>query len=324
MNTTRRHTAALLGMGLAAAAAPAWLRAQADKTLKMLVGFAPGGAADVVARAIAEGMRGAGYTSIVDNRAGAGGRLATEALLAAPADGATLLFTPSTNLTLYPHVYARLRYEMADFAPIGTACEFGFGLAVGANSPARTLADFLNQARQDPKLGAYGTAGAGTVMHFLGVMLARQANVPLIHVPYKGGSAALTDVVGGAVPALITTLPNLLPMHKAGKLRLLAVSSANPITEIPEVPTFKAAGYPELTASEYFCLFARRGTPPEVLSRLSVALTAAIASPSTKAVLEKLLFEPRTTAPKALASRLEADLERWGKTVKASGYTPEA
>lgn len=325
MTLNRRHGLATLGLGAAWLAAPGWVRAQAAP-IRILVGFAPGGAADLVARALAEGLRTAGINALVDNRPGAAGRLASDALLAAPADGSTLLFTPSTNLTLVPHVYARQRHEPADFAPIGTVCELDFGLAVGTSSGsgARTLADFLAQAKADPKQGAYGIPGNGTVMHFIGMMLAKQSGVALTPVAYKGGSAALTDAIGGTVPAVITTLPNLVPMHKGGKIRILASSAAQPQPELPEVPTFKSLGFGEIVVSEYFCLVGRKGLPPALVERLNAAVGTAVRAPEVRAVLEKQLFNPSTTAPAALGARLGQELERWGRVVKASGFTPEA
>lgn len=324
MTMNRRQLVATLGLGAASLAYPMLAPAQPSKTLKILVGFAAGGAADVVARAIGDGLRSSGYTAIIDNKVGAGGRLAADALLAAPADGTTLMFTPSTNLTLYPHIYTNLRYEIKSFAAIGTACEFDFGLAVGPGSRATTLKEFLAQAKADAKLGAFGTPGAGTIMHFIGEQLAKQSGVPLLQVPYKGGAAALTDVIGGQVPSVITTLPNLIPMHKAGKVRILAMSGATTATDLPDVPTFKSAGFPELTVAEYFALFARQGTPRDVQAHLAAALNAAIATPTVKAALEKLNYQPMSMTPDALVARLTSDLERWRGVVKASGYTPEA
>lgn len=322
MSITRRQFSACLGAGSIALAAPARLLAQDTKTLRVLVGYAPGGAADAVARAVGEGLRDSGYTVIVENKAGAAGRLAPEALLGAPPDGNTLLMTPLGSLTIYPHIYKALRYDpLKDFAPVASASGMSFGVAVGANSPAKTFKQYLELARKDPSLASYGTPGAGTAMHFLGVMLARQANLSLVHVPYKGGSAALTDAIGGNLPAVITTLPNLLPMHRAGKIRILAISTPEPVATLAGVPTFQAEGFPELTISEIFGFFARAGTPAPVIARLNAAISAAVRSPKVSAVLEKVQFEPRIMTPEALDQQVRADYASWGKVVKATGYT---
>lgn len=324
MKLTRRRIAALFGAAALALGVHAPLAAQDSKTLKILVGYAPGGAADTVARAVGEGLRGSGYTVVVENKAGAGGRLAIEALLALPRDGSTLLIAPLSNLTIYPHIYRALKYDpLKDLVSVGTASGMSFGIAVGVQSPAKTLQEYLALVRKDSTQGAYGTPGAGTPMHFLGAMLGREAKATFTHVPYKGGSAALTDAIGGTLPAVITTTPNLLPMHRAGKLRILAVSSPEPTPALPGVPTFKSAGFPDLTMSEVFGYFAAAGTPASVVAELNAAISAAVKSPAVAAAMNKIDFEPRVMTPAALDKQLRAEFESWAKVVKATGYTPE-
>ncbi|HZF84728.1 MAG TPA: tripartite tricarboxylate transporter substrate-binding protein [Burkholderiaceae bacterium] len=321
-NLGRRQFAGYLGASaLALAGLPSFAQ---DKTLRVLVGFAAGGAADTVARAVGEGLRDCGYTTIVENKAGAAGRLATEALIAAPADGATLLMTPLGNLTLYPHVFKSLRYDpLKQFAGVGTACTMSFALAVGANSPAKTLKQYLEMARADNALAAYGTPGAGTAMHFIGQLLAKGAKVSLTHVAYKGGSAAVTDAIGGTLPAVITTLPNLLPMHRAGKLRILAISDEAPLAMLPGVPTFKSAGFPDLVVTETFAFFARAGTPAPVVAQLSQAVAQAVKSEKVASLLQKQEYLPKASTADALDRQLRDEYARWAGIVKAAGYTPE-
>jgi len=322
MSMSRRQFAGYLGVS--ALALNSRLALAQDKTLRILVGYAAGGAADNVARIVAEGMRDSGFTSIVENKAGAAGRLATEALIAAPADGSTLLLTPLGNLTLYPHVFKSLRYDpLKQFASVGTASTMSFALAVGANSSAKTLQEFLDMARKDNALAAYGTPGAGTAMHFIGQLLARSAKVPLTHVAYKGGSAAVTDAIGGTLPAVITTLPNLLPMHRSGKLRVLAVSDEAPLATLPGVPTFKSLGYPDLVVTETFAHFARTGTPASAIAQLNQSITQAVKSEKVASLLQKQEYLPRTSTPQALDKQMREEYARWGAIVKAAGYTPE-
>ncbi|MGV3681456.1 MAG: Bug family tripartite tricarboxylate transporter substrate binding protein [Acidovorax sp.] len=322
MNTTRRQFAGLLGASALAAHSP-FAFAQ-DRTIRVLVGYAAGGAADTVARAVAEGVRGHGFNMLVDNKGGAGGRLATEALIAAPADGATLLMTPMGNLTLYPHVFKSLSYDpLKQFVGVGKACSMSFALAVGASSPAKTLKEFLDLARKDNALAAYGTPGAGTAMHFIGQLLGKAAKVPLAHVAYRGGSAAVTDAIGGVLPCVITTLPNLLPMHKSGKLRILAISDEAPLAALPGVPTFKSLGYGDLAITETFALFARAGTPAPLVAQLNKIVTEAVQSEKIASLLHKLEYQPQTATTEALDRQLREDHARWGQIVKASGYTPE-
>jgi len=325
MQITRRgfttRLAALAGVAAATVPGAAWTQ---DRLLKILVGYAPGGAADTVARIVGDALRDGGYTAVVDNKAGAAGRLAIEALLAAPADGATLLLTPLGNLTLQPHVTRQLRYDpLKDLVGVGSASGMSFALAVGARSPARTLDEFLKMARGNSALAAYGTPGPGTAMHFLGSMLGKDARLPLTHVPYRGGAAALTDAVSGVLPAIITTTPNLLPMHRAGKLRILAISEAAPNAALPDVPTFRQLGYPDLVIGESFAFFARAGTPTPVIATLNQAINNAVRQPRALAQLQQAEFEPRTTSPGALDNQVRAEFAQWARAVKAAGYTPE-
>jgi len=324
MMLNRRQFAVCVSAAACAIAPPGIAFAQGARQLKVLVGYAPGGAADAVARAVGECLRSSGYTVIVDNKAGAAGRLAIDALLALPADGSNLVIAPLSNLTIYPHVYRSLRYDpLKDLVPVATASGMSFGIAVGASNTAKTLQEYLALAKKDPAMASYGTPGAGTPMHFLGVMLGREAKVALTHVPYKGGSAALTDAIGGALPAVITTLPNLLPMHRAGKLRILAISNAEPLATLPGVPTFKAAGFPSLTMSEVFGFFAKAGTPAPMVNELNAAIGKAVKSPAVVAALNKVEFEPRVSTPAELGKQVRSEYETWAKVVKSTGYTPE-
>ena len=217
-----------------------------------------------------------------------------------------------------------LHYDtFKDFVPVGTATGIVYGLAVGASVPAKNLKEFLALAKLNPRFAAYGSPGAGTPMHFLGAMLARDSKVPLSHIPYRGESAALTDAIGGTLPAVVTTLPNLLPMHRAGKLRILAVSSAEPVPSLPGVPTFASQGFPDLVMSEVFGFFARKGTPAAAVAQLNAAISAADASPGVVEAMQKLEFTPQAMSSDALGKYLASDHARWASIVKATGYTPE-
>ncbi len=317
---SRRHTISAIGACSLAAISPKFAVAQ-GKSLRILVGYPPGGAVDVVARRLAEELRLLGYNAVVDNRTGAAGQLAVEAMLAVPADGGTVAFMPGGNATIFPHVYPKLRYSFADLAPIASVCSFPFGLGVGPGTPAKTLKEFVDWAKANPGKASYGTPGAGTVMHFMGVMFAKKAGIDFLHVPYRGGAAALTDVFGGVIPALSTTLPNLVTHHKAGKLRILGFSGDKALPGLPGVQTFKEQGYPELVIDEVFGLFASSKTPAPVLAELEKAVIAASSTPGFVAAIEKIEFEAQVKASAQFARDLKADFERWGPVIKATGYT---
>ena len=287
MNANRRRAAALVTALAMSALVPSLAQGQ-GKALKILVGYPPGGAVDVVARQVGEELRQQGYNAIVENKTGASGRLATEQLLQSPADGSTVLLMPNGNLSIFAHVYPRLKYSLGDLAPLATVCSFDFGLAVGPGSAARTLKDFIDGAKARPGQAAYGTPGPGTAMHFMGVVLAKKAGFEFTHIPYRGGAAAMTDVMGGTVPALATTVPNLVLPHRDGKLRILAVSAERRLKTLPDVPTFKESGFPDLVISEHFGFFASAKVPEAVQAELERALMAAATSPRVVAALEKL------------------------------------
>lgn len=322
MQLIRRHAVAALSVVALSVALSGLAHAQ-SKALKILVGYQPGGAIDVVARQVGEELRQAGYAVVIENKTGAAGRLATELLLQSPADGTTVVLMPSGNVSIFQHVYPKLRYKLEDLAPLTTVCSFDFALGVGPGAPARTLKEFVEWARENPGKASYGTPGAGTAMHFLGVMLAKSAGFDFTHVPYRGGAAAMTDAMGGSIPALATTLPNLVTAHKDGKLRILAFSGDKRISSLPEVPTFKEAGYPDLVLSETFGFFASAKVPEAVQIELEKALIAAASKARVVAALDKLEFESNVTGRAAYRAQLKAELDRWGPIVRNSGYKAE-
>ena len=292
MAFNRRFALQLLAAAALSALVVSPTQAQTGKKLTILVGFPAGGAVDAVARAMTETLRGAGYTVIIDNKTGAGGRLATDTLLAAPADGQTIMLTPGGNLTIYPHIYSKLRYDaLKDFVP----------LATGPGTPAKTLKEFIAWAKANPGKASFGTPGAGTGMHFLGVQLAKDAKIDLVHIPYRGGAPAMVDVIGGNLPSLFTTLPNLLQQHKAGKEQ----------------------GFPTLTMSEMFVFMAHANTPPALQKELAGALSAAVRSKDVTQALAKAEFEPLVMEPAAIGKRLETESARWASVVKSTGYKAE-
>jgi tripartite-type tricarboxylate transporter receptor subunit TctC len=305
-----------------AAIIPLTANAQGN-TLRILVGYPAGGAVDVVARQVAESLRTNGYNAIVENRTGAAGQLATEAMLAAPADGKTVVLMPGGNVSVFPHVYPKMRYGINDLVPLAGVCSFTFGLAVGPGTPAKNLKEFVDWAKANPGKASYGTPGAGTVMHFMGVMFARKAGIDFVHVPYRGGALAMTDVVGGTIPALATTLPNLVRSHKEGKLRILAFTGDATLPTLAGVPTFKEQGYPELQLTEVFGFFGSSKLPKAIQSELEKALMEASKSPRVVSALEKLEFDSDVISAGKLGDQIKASFERWGPVIKATGYKIE-
>ena len=315
------------------AAAGAWIagqrRAQSQvvgKLTRMIVGFAPGGSSDVTARLLVEQMRGYASTIIIDNRPGAGGRIAVETAKAGAPDGSVLLLSPASMIVLYPHLYKPLGYDpVHDLVAVTTVCAFPFVLSVGPLVPrdVRTLADFIQWCKANPKLASYGTSGAGSMLHFAGMMLARAANFDFTHVPYKGASPALQDLLGGQVASTVGVLGIALPHIQAGNLRALAMTGATRSSFLPDVPTLTEAGFSGLEITEWQGLFVPAKTPPAVVHALNRSVRDALDTAEVKAGLIKLFFEAGGTSPEQFADIVKADIARWEPIVKASGFTPE-
>lgn len=326
MKFNRRQLASLAGSVAMTALLPLGVHAQDGRKLTIIAGFPAGGALDTVARAVAEGMRTQNYTAIVENKAGAGGRLAADALRGASADGTTVMIAPGGVLTIFPHIYNNLRYvPQRDFAPVATAGQFAFGMAVGPAVPAsvKTVADFVAWAKANPSKAQFGSPGAGTVMHFLGMELGRAGMFDFSHIPYRGGAPAMTDLMGGQISAIFTTLPLLINSHQANRVRILAHSGEERSSDVPDVPTFKEAGFPSMTMSEMFVIVASAKTAEPVRKELATALAAAINTTTVKKALEASGFDPLSLPVDQIGVRLQSETERWAKVVKATGYKAE-
>lgn len=320
----RKFSSALLTAG-ALAMAPALVGAQ-QGTLKIVVGYPAGATSDALTRIVAEHMAGTlKQTVIVENKAGAGGRIANELVKAAPADGTTLLMTPVATMGIFPHSYAgQLRYDpFTDFAPVAHLSNFQVGLGVANTVPAKTLQEYVAWVKADPaKNSFYGSAAPGSIPHFFGVMFGRSAGLNLSHVPYKGTAAAMQAVAGGEIPALSTVTADIRTLVQGGRARLLAVAGDQRDLAFPDVPTFKEQGY-DLVAKPWYALFAPAGTPPAVIERLSQAARAAVTDPALRKRLLDMGLEPTGQGPALLAQVLKEDYDRWGPVIKASGFKPD-
>jgi tripartite-type tricarboxylate transporter receptor subunit TctC len=314
-----RWLALALGVALAAAAP-----AQTDKPVRIIVGFPAGATLDSLARQVAEKLRlSLNQPVIVENRTGAGGRIAAEYVKGQPGDGMTLLMTPLANMVTMPHSHKSLRYDpFRDFTPVSHVASFQLAFAVGTAVPAQNLREYAALVTKDPKAGNYASAAAGSIPHFLGVMFARTAGIELTHVPYKGTAPALTDLVGGQIAAAVMTVPDIAQLQRAGKVRALAVAGAKRSDALPDVPTFKEQGF-DLEGTGWYAVFAPAATPRETVDRLSRLIAQATQTPELRAFIQKGGMEPTGTTPAELAAIVKADYDRWGPVIKASGFTSE-
>jgi tripartite-type tricarboxylate transporter receptor subunit TctC len=295
------------------------------KPTRLMVGFPPGGAPDVVARLIAEHMKGYASSVIVDNRPGASGRVALETLKSAAADGSVMAFTPVDQLALFPHIYTQLGYKpLEDFTPVIPVCAAQFLITVGPRVPANvtTIGDFIRWCQLNPDAATYGTAGAGTLPHFLGVSLAQAAGLQLVHVPYKGGVTAMQDVLGGHVAACISTIGTLLPTVQSGGLRALATTAPRRSAALSHVPTFSEAGYPTLECLSHFGLLVPARTPVDAVVRLHKTVHEALEMDAVRAGLTELSLEPAGSSSAEFAQLIASETRRWAEIVKASGFVP--
>ncbi|HZT47987.1 MAG TPA: Bug family tripartite tricarboxylate transporter substrate binding protein [Hyphomicrobiaceae bacterium] len=312
-----------LACGLFALAQPAGAQV-GEQPIRIVFPFAAGGSGDALARLIAEHLRtGLGQPAIVENRAGAQGRIGVQAVKAAPADGKTLLLTPVAPMSVYVHVYPSLGYDpVADFQPVAQVATFDFALAIGPQVPAKSLSELVAWVKANPSQGSYGTPAAGTLPHFFAVKFARAAGLDVRHVGYRGSAAAMTDLVGGQIPMVVTTTSDVLEHHKAGSVRVLATSDRERSPFLPGVPTFREAGY-DIEGSGWYAIYAPAGTPAEVVARLNGAIVAGVRTPATKERLLAFGLVPTGTSAAELAAIQKKDSELWAPAVKASGFTPQ-
>ncbi|HEY3076944.1 MAG TPA: tripartite tricarboxylate transporter substrate-binding protein [Burkholderiales bacterium] len=316
----------LLVAAAVALSAKAWAQTT-QKTVRIIVPFPAGGGTDVLARIVAEKLRG-NYApaAIVENRVGASGRTGVEAVKNAEPDGSTLLFTPDFLMTVYPHSFKRLSYDpLKDFIPIALIARSGLALAAGPALPAqvKTVRDYVAWAKGNPKNAFYATTSAGGTPHFVGVMLARDSGAALSPVHYKGGAPALQDLMGGQIPVSINPVSELLPQLQGGKIRVLAVTSGERSKFLPEVPTMKESGFPEIVLAPWLGFFAPARTPANVVKRLANGIADATAFGDTQRSFIKMGMDPVAMTPVGFAAVVKADLERWAPIVKASGFTAE-
>jgi len=328
--TTRRHfiqsAASLAALG--SFALPAF--AQALEAVKIINGFPAGGTADSTSRRVGEKLAGTAYSknaAVVENKPGAGGRIACETVKAAAADGSILLLTPYSCMSIYPHIYSKLSYDpFKDFVPVSMAAVMTHALTVGPMVPAsvKTVKDFLAWAKANPDKANYGSPAAGSTPHFLGALLGLNQGVDLKHVPYRGSLPAVADMIGGTLASTSTPTGDALANHKAGKVRILATSGARRTPFTPEVPTYAEQGFPELTTEEWFGFYAPSRTPAAVVANASAAINAALKERSVIDSLALMGLVAQGSSAAEMDASQKAEHTRWGPLVKKVGFTAES
>lgn len=311
---------------LAIAAASAWgsapLFAQSDKPLRLLVGFPAGGSLDVVARLLADKMKDElKRPVVVDNKPGAAGRIAAEMLKNAAPNGDTVMLAPIVVPVLAPLVFSKLNYNPAtDFVPVVHAASFHFGLAVPVDAPYKTLPEFMGWLKANPTKANFGMPGAGSLPHFFGLMIGREAGVEMVAVPYQGGAPLIAALAGNQIASGIDVLGEQIELHRAGKLRILASSGAQRSKALPDVPTFREMGFNTIQAQSWFAMYAPAQTPAPTVNAINAAANKALASADVAERFAKLSLEVGGGSPADLQKLQDSETQRWAPVIKASGF----
>lgn len=313
-----------IALATLAATLPRLALAQDKPPVRILVGFPPGGSADVVARLLADRMRTSlGQNVIIDNKPGAAGRVAMGELKRSAPDGQTLIVQPSGALVILPWLYKNLGYDpVKDYTPVARASTFDFAVTAGPGAPAGDLRAILAWMKANPSKANYATPGAGTVPHFTGVMLSQAIGMPLTHIAYKGGAPALNDLLGGQVPLMIDTPVETIEHHRTGKVRIVGVTGEARSKALPDVPTLREQGI-DLAADAFFGVYGPAGLPADVTARLSRAVADALRTPEVADKITSLGLVPAYGSGDELAAVQAAHLKRWEAPIKASGFTVE-
>jgi len=294
---------------------------------RVVVGFPAGGSIDVVARRLAESWRArTGATTVVESRVGAGGRIALTALKDAPPDGQMLVLSPSSMLTIYPHVYKRLQYKPAtDFTPVAPVALSTCGFMVGPKVPesVKTLRQFSDWCKGRPEPEGYASPAAGAMPHFIGNQFARAAGIALTHVPYRGAAPGLQDLMGGQVASGCFSVGDCLPHIPTGRVRVLAVSDVRRSRFLPDVPTFAEQGFNGIQGVESYGLYLPARASAAVVERWADAARQAVQEPAVIEAFAKLGFEPASGTPEEFARQLAQERDRWAPVVAASGFSSE-
>lgn len=307
-------------------ALPLSLRAQSERpALKVLIGFPPGGATDAIARVVTERLPALlGQPVIVENRPGAGGRIAADLLLQAPADGLSVMVAPNatpTFLSLVPGHQLRFNF-LRDFTPVCALASYPLGMGVAANTGATNVREFIEWVKKNPGKASYGTPGLGGQNAFLGLQFAKAAGIDLPVTPYKGSPPMVTDLVGGHVPSAVSLLDGMMAHHRAGRVRVIGVFTAERHPLMPEIPTFAEQGVNVTSGEAWTGMWARAGTPAAEVERIGRAVQQVLQMPEVRSVMsERLWAHPHFRNARETDALLRTEMGHWEPIIKASGFT---
>jgi tripartite-type tricarboxylate transporter receptor subunit TctC len=313
-----------LATALVLAAPPATAQPYPSRPVKIIVPTPAGGPVDVMARLLANALPPLlGQNVIVENRAGAGNTLGSKVAAAADPDGYTLLVSAASGLIMSPMVYKSAGYDETSFAPIALVAETPQVLVAHPAAPFGSVAELVAYAKQNPGKLNYSTGGVGTLPHLTAELFKQLTGTDIVHVPYKGGGPALTDVVAGQIQLTFDTVGTSVQFIRDGRLKALAVSNPTRLAELPNVPTMPELGYPAINSGAWVALLAPLGTPPAIVAKLNQAANDALKSPAMTEPLARLGAQPRGGTPDDLARHMKAEHEKWGPIVAKLGLKEE-
>lgn len=300
---------------------------QTGLPVKLVVGFPAGGAADALARALAEPLRASlGATVVVDNRPGAGGRIAAEQVKSAPANGTSLLISPASVITMAPHLFKSTRYELVrDFTPVTSLARLDLALYAGPAVPdsVKTVDDMVKWLQDNPKNKSCGIPGLGSTPHLAALLIGRQTKLDWQLVPYQGDAPVFMALLGGEIPVAVSSLAGGMAHLRAGKLRLLATTGSQRTGFFPNVPTLSQSGLPEVVVEDLHGVFVPKQTPTAIVSALNQAIRSALQSKEVADMLQRLSLERADASAEDFNHTLVADSDRWGRTVRALNLSME-
>jgi tripartite-type tricarboxylate transporter receptor subunit TctC len=307
-------------MAAIGAASSALAELYPSRPIRLLVPFAPGGGGDVVGRTIAQRLsEQLGKPIVIDNRGGAGGTLGVDLAAKAAPDGYTVLLGNVGPLALSPALYAKLPYDtLRDFAPVSLIASFPNILVANPNLPFKSVQELVAYAKSRPGKLNFASAGSGTSTHLAGELFKSVAGIDVVHVPYKGGAAAITDVIGGQVAYYFGTLPSSLPLARAGKLRALGVTSLQRSPAAPDVPTIAESGYRGFEMAAWYGLLVPAGTPRDIIAKLNAATLATLALPDVKERLAQDGSDPMGSTPTQFGAYIKSEIAKWSGVVRAA------
>ena len=312
-------------LSLALSAPSALAQAYPNKPIRLVVPFTPGGVTDTSGRLIAEQLsKRLGQQVVVDNKPGASGNIGTQLVASAEPDGYTLLLGFDGTLVINPHVFPKIGFDTAkDFAPIGKIGDAVLILVAHPGAAIKTLRDVINLSKTQSGGLSYGTSGTGGTPHIAGELLKDRTGANLVHIPYKGGGQAMTDVLGGNIPLVYTAIAGAIQHIKTGKLHPVAVSSAQRSSSLPEVPTFIESGLTDFDINSWVALLAPAKTPKAIVDKLNAELNAVLSDPAVRERLTGMGIAATPGSADKFAQEMQRDLTRYGSVVKSAGIKLE-